>query len=41
VHLLEMDRDAFLDAVTGHRVSREAATSLADARLDGFRPSGG
>ena len=23
VDLLEMDRDAFLDAVTGHRVSRE------------------
>ena len=41
VDLLEMDRDAFLDAVTGHRVSRETATSLADARLDVFRPSGG
>ena len=39
--LLEMDRDAFLDAVTGHRVSREVATTLADARLDQFGPSGG
>ena len=38
--LLEMDRDAFLDAVTGHRVSREVATTLADARLDQFGPSG-
>ncbi len=37
--LLEMDRDAFLDAVTGHRVSREVATTLADARLDQFGPS--
>jgi MFS family permease len=41
VELLEMDRDAFLDAVTGHRVSRDTASSLADLRLTHFRPSGG
>jgi MFS family permease len=41
VELLEMGRDAFLDAVTGHRGSNEVVTSLVDARLGHFRPSGG
>lgn len=40
VELLQMGRAAFLDAVTGHRGSRDEATSLVDARLGHFRPSG-